>query len=67
MDVKYYKALWNSQPVAEVLDESSSEESDAVEMQVPSVPAISALSPFARALQNQLPESSLVSVPLRAT
>jgi hypothetical protein len=67
MDVKYYKALWNSQPVAEVLDESSSEESEAVEMQVPSVPAISALSPFARALQNQLPEGSLVSVPLRAT
>ena len=65
MDVKYYKALLNSQPVAEVLDDSSSEESDAEVMQGPSVPAISAQSPFERALQNQLPESSLVSVPLR--
>eukprot|EP00972_Heterocapsa_arctica_P015130 2227190-Heterocapsa_arctica.AAC.1 len=67
MDVKYYKALLVCQPGAEVLDESSQEESDAEVIQAPSDPAISAPSPFARALQSPLPESSLVSVPLRAT
>jgi hypothetical protein len=67
MDVKYYKALFNSQPVAMVMDESSQEHSDAEVMQAPSVLAISTLSPFERALQNPLPENSLVSVPLRAT
>ena len=66
-DAKYYKALLNSQLVAEVLDQSDQEESDADVMQAPSVPAISTLSPFARAVQNPVPHNSVVSVPSQAT
>eukprot|EP00972_Heterocapsa_arctica_P081289 11980022-Heterocapsa_arctica.AAC.1 len=56
MDVKYYKALRACQPGVEVPDESS--ETDPVVRQPLTDPAMSALSPFARAAQNPLPESS---------
>eukprot|EP00972_Heterocapsa_arctica_P066872 9868174-Heterocapsa_arctica.AAC.1 len=55
MDVKYFKALWHCKPGAEVLDASSQEESDSDVRRALTDPYVSA---FARALQNQVPESS---------
>jgi hypothetical protein len=55
---KYYKALLVGKPGVEVPDDSSEDEADLVQGQPLSESAISAPSPFARALQNAVPESS---------